>query len=79
MEGSSFEQPLRLRRYMLATGTQASWLARQIGVTRSAISNWILGYEPMPEGRGEQILVALRERADLPITSDLFEKEEPGV
>lgn len=79
MEGSPGRQPLRLARYLEESGTYATWLARGLGVARSTLHAWTHGDTPMPAEKRAQVLELLRERAGLPLSDDLFEREEDDV
>lgn len=77
MEGS--QRPMRLRSYLESTGTTVAWLAREVGVSRSVLHDWVSGRpgaSPMPAARRAQVLEVLRERAGVEVGPDLFESEE---
>lgn len=73
MEGST---SIRLRAFLEQTGTKHRWLAEQLYVSKSLLSEWLSGAKPVPEAHRVRILEALRERQELDVPGDLFYRED---
>ena len=70
------EPQTELARYMEATGTQAKWLPKQVGVSGSKVSRWMTGATGMRDRDKERVMEVLRERAAVSLDG-LLDDQKP--
>lgn len=50
---------LEIKSEIVRRGIKASWIAKKMGVTRGALTNWLNGNHPISEERLEEIVSIL--------------------